>query len=144
MTNHDCELCIQPGGEILFQAPLWRVVMADDAAYPGFCRVIWNAHVKEMTDLAPVERSELMMTVCKVESIIREVMQPDKINLASLGNMVPHLHWHIIPRFANDVQFPAPIWAEPKRVTAPDILTARQALLPSLRDTIMQRLSQSL
>jgi diadenosine tetraphosphate (Ap4A) HIT family hydrolase len=42
-------------------------------------------------------------------------MQPDKINLASLGNVVPHLHWHVIPRFADDAHFPSPIWASPQR-----------------------------
>jgi diadenosine tetraphosphate (Ap4A) HIT family hydrolase len=42
-------------------------------------------------------------------------MRPDKINLASLGNMTPHLHWHVIPRHAGDRHFPRPIWAEPLR-----------------------------
>jgi diadenosine tetraphosphate (Ap4A) HIT family hydrolase len=37
-------------------------------------------------------------------------MAPDKINLASLGNVVPHLHWHVIPRFADDPHFPNPVW----------------------------------
>jgi diadenosine tetraphosphate (Ap4A) HIT family hydrolase len=43
-------------------------------------------------------------------------LQPDKINLASLGNMVPHLHWHVVPRWRDDSHFPAPIWAAAKRV----------------------------
>ena len=142
MSNNDhCELCAQPGGEVLFQNAKLRVVLVDDRAYPGFCRVIWNAHVKEMTDLAPAERSELMMTVCKIESAAREVMQPEKINLASLGNVVPHLHWHIIPRFNDDPQFPAPIWAEPKRVTHPSVLEARQTMLPQLRAAIVLQLN---
>jgi len=137
----NCELCEQEGGEVLVRHANWRVVLVEDAAYPGFCRVIWNAHMREMTDLVPAERSELMMTVCKVESIIREVMQPDKINLASLGNVVPHLHWHVIPRYVDDPQFPAPIWAETKRISDPGMLAARLALLPSLRETLVRRLS---
>ena len=140
MQIDGCELCHQPGGEILFRSAHWRVVLADDGAYPGFCRVIWNDHVKEMTDLVPAERSELMMTVCKVEAIIRDIMQPDKINLASLGNVVPHLHWHIIPRFADDAQFPAPVWAQAQRATPPETLAARRALLPVLRAEIARRL----
>src|SRR5660397_39569 len=99
MTN--CELCKQDGGELLFRCDKWRIVLVDDPLYPGFCRVIWNEHVREMTDLVPTDRAELMRTVCKVEAIVREVMQPEKINLASLGNVVPHLHWHIIPRYAD-------------------------------------------
>jgi diadenosine tetraphosphate (Ap4A) HIT family hydrolase len=43
------------------------------------------------------------------------VMHPDKINLASLGNMTPHLHWHVIPRFKQDKHFPQPIWGVPQR-----------------------------
>ena len=105
-----CPLCDAPGGAVLWQDDFCRVVQADEPNYPGFLRVIVNAHVKEMTDLAPAERSRLMQTVCKVEDVVRMVMQPDKINLASLGNVVPHLHWHVIPRFADDPHFPNPVW----------------------------------
>ena len=105
-----CELCDQDGGLIIFKNDFLRVVLVDDADYPGFCRVICNAHIREMTDLAIPQRSTIMMTVCKVEQALREVLQPDKINLASLGNMTPHLHWHIIPRFRQDKHFPHPIW----------------------------------
>jgi len=138
MTNEPCELCKQSGAEILFRGDKWRIVLIDDIRHPGFCRVIWNAHAKEMTDLSLADRADLMSAIWQVEAAIREVMQPDKINLASLGNMVPHLHWHIIPRYADDAQFPAPVWAEPKRVTAPDVMAARRALLPALRAAILK------
>ena len=102
-----------------------RVILVEDADYPGFCRVIWNDHIKEMTDLPVQMRAELMNTVFAVESAVREVMQPEKINLASLGNMTPHLHWHVIPRHIDDKNFPNPIWAAPLRTTrisnTPDI-----------------------
>ena len=110
-----CELCDQPGGEILWQNDLCRAIWVNDAHYPGFCRVILNRHVKEMTDLGESERAQLMHAVFAVEFAVREVIKPDKINLASLGNVVPHLHWHIIPRFADDRHFPNPIWGEVKR-----------------------------
>lgn len=110
-----CELCDKPGGELLWQNDLGRVVLVDDPYYPGFCRVILNRHVKEMTDLTESERLQLMSMVFAVESTVRLVVQPDKINLASLGNVVPHLHWHIIPRFTNDLHFPNTIWGETKR-----------------------------
>lgn len=113
------------------------MILVDDPYYPGFCRVILSDHIKEMTDLPPQSRQRLMMTVMKVEDAIREVMNPDKINLASLGNMVPHLHWHVIPRFADDRHFPDAIWAVPKHDSAPvvaDELRGRllAALLPRL------------
>ena len=122
----------------MFRNEQLRIVLVDDAQYPGFCRVIWNAHVSEMTDLQPEERSVLMKTVCQVESALREVMRAEKINLASLGNMVPHLHWHLIPRFSDDAHFPNPVWAAAQRQTADDILAQRRALLPALRAAIVR------
>ena len=107
----ECELCAAKNEDVIVSTPQFRVIMVDDANYPGFCRVIWNSHVAEMTDLAIANRSTLMQAVCKVEEAIRAAMQPDKVNLASLGNMVPHLHWHVIPRYRDDAHFPQPIWA---------------------------------
>lgn len=126
-----CELCEQDGGEVIVKTAQLRVVLIDDANYPGFCRVIWNAHAKEMTDLVIADRSVLMQAVCKVEQAVREVMQPEKINLASLGNMVPHLHWHVIPRYQDDAHFPNPIWASSTRVS--EQLEQKRARLPQLR-----------
>ena len=83
-----------------------------------FVAVIWHNHVAEMTDLSPDERTEFMNAVYAVETAMREVLQPAKINLASLGNVVPHLHWHIIARFTEDACFPAPIWANAVRESA--------------------------
>jgi diadenosine tetraphosphate (Ap4A) HIT family hydrolase len=71
---------------------------------------VWNAHVKEMSDLAPTERDELMRAVFAVEAALIAALQPVKMNLASLGNVTPHLHWHVIPRLASDPAFPKPIW----------------------------------
>ncbi|HWW99271.1 HIT family protein [Collimonas sp.] len=141
MTVHtaDCELCSSDGGEILYRAEKFRVVLVDDAQYPGFCRVIWNEHVKEMTDLPVADRSTLMAAVCKVESVVRAVMQPEKINLASLGNMTPHLHWHVIPRYADDAHFPSPVWAEAQRQPSPATLAQRQALLGALRSAVSEQ-----
>jgi diadenosine tetraphosphate (Ap4A) HIT family hydrolase len=110
-----CELCLQDGGTLLYRDAVLRVVLVDDPDYPGFCRVIWNAHVKEMTDLNLAERTRLMQAVFATESAVREVCAPHKVNLASLGNAVPHLHWHVIPRHAEDAHFPNPVWGERRR-----------------------------
>ncbi|MDY7540308.1 HIT family protein [Undibacterium sp. RTI2.2] len=148
-TAPACELCDPQTGEVIFASQRWRVLLVDDANYPGFCRVVWNDHIKEMTDLPAAERHEVMDAVWHVEWAIREVMQPHKINLASFGNMVPHLHWHIIPRYTDDLHFPNPVWAQAK-VTADAqdesallTISARQALLPGLKVAIINRLSQN-
>lgn len=110
-----CELCDSEGGEVLWRDEGCRVILAQEPDYPGLCRIIWNRHVKEMSDLSEAEQARLMRVVLKVERAVRHALAPDKINLASLGNYVPHLHWHVIPRFENDRHFPAAIWSEPRR-----------------------------
>jgi diadenosine tetraphosphate (Ap4A) HIT family hydrolase len=103
---------------VLWQNDLCRVVRVDEPDYPGFIRVILKRHAREMTDLEPSEREALMAVVFAVEAAVRETMRPDKMNLASLGNMTPHVHWHVIPRFTNDRHFPSPVWAMPRRERA--------------------------
>jgi diadenosine tetraphosphate (Ap4A) HIT family hydrolase len=139
----DCELCEQAGGELAYQDEKLRVALVGDASYPGFCRVIWRSHSREMSDLSFAARNALMEAVWQVEMAVRDVMRPDKVNLASLGNMTPHLHWHVIPRYLDDAHFPSPVWAEPQRATPAAVLAARTALLPQLRAAIAARLAPS-
>jgi diadenosine tetraphosphate (Ap4A) HIT family hydrolase len=113
-----CELCTNDGGELLWRDASCRVVLVDEAGYPGYCRVIWQRHVAEMSDLDPGERSHLMRVVFEVEAGLRDWLRPHKVNLASLGNLVPHLHWHVIPRFRDDPHFPNPIWGARARQPA--------------------------
>jgi diadenosine tetraphosphate (Ap4A) HIT family hydrolase len=128
-----CPLCSPTAEDLVHRDERLRVILVDDPDYPGYARVIWNAHVAEMSDLAPADRQHLMRTVMIVESVLRQVLAPHKINLASLGNMVPHLHWHLIPRYANDAHFPQPIWAPRQREPDPRALAERRARLPALR-----------
>lgn len=130
----NCLLCTTEGGELIWQNDFARIILADEAGYPGLCRVILNAHRVEMSDLTPSERTQLMNIVWEVERIVRLCLKPHKINLASLGNMVPHVHWHIIPRWENDPHFPAPIWAETHRKP---IAMATAAQLAQLKQQLM-------
>ena len=141
ITATGCELCESPGGEVLHQGAQFRVVLVDDDNYPGFCRVIWRDHVKEVTDLSELDRMLLMDVLWQVERVVREVMQPEKINLASFGNVVPHLHWHVIPRYADDAHFPQPVWGQTQRVSDAVKLQARRELLDELRVKMLERLS---
>jgi len=139
----DCVLCSSLKNEkIIFQNEKWRIILVDDVLYPGFCRVIWQNHCAEMTDLSETDRQTCMQVVFLVEKAVRDVMQPDKVNLASLGNMVPHLHWHIIPRFMNDAHFPESIWGQKQREVDNATLIQRKALLQKLETTIQQRLQK--
>ena len=126
---------------MLWQNGLCRVVRADEPDYPGFLRVILQRHAREMTDLDESERAGLMAVVWTVEAVMREVMEPDKMNVASLGNMTPHVHWHVIPRFADDRHYPSPIWAAPRRERAPD--AGREARAQRLPAALLDRLGGS-
>jgi diadenosine tetraphosphate (Ap4A) HIT family hydrolase len=91
-------------------------------------------------DLPGPERRHLMSVVFAVEAALRSLYRPDKINLASFGNVVPHLHWHVIPRFRDDRHFPQPIFAAPQRPAAemprPDVSSI------ALHDAIVQALAE--
>jgi diadenosine tetraphosphate (Ap4A) HIT family hydrolase len=119
----DCQLCRGAGGETVAGSLRWRVVRVDDASFPAYYRVIWNAHVAEFSDLAPDERIECMEVVARIERVLRERLRPTKVNLASLGNAVPHLHWHIVARFDWDSHFPGATWAQALRAVEPAAVT---------------------
>jgi diadenosine tetraphosphate (Ap4A) HIT family hydrolase len=144
LTVASCELCNSAGGLVLWKDDFCRVVEVADADYPGFCRVVLERHVKEMSDLASAERTRLMNAVNETEAALRAVMRPDKINLASLGNATPHLHWHVIPRFRDDRHFPKPVWAAAERPPAEtrraDIAARRSDLAADLAAELNRRL----
>ncbi len=140
-----CPFCLSAGGEIVWQDGLCRVIRAggpEGEAFPGFCRVVWRDHVAEMTDLDPAGRRHAMNVVFAVESALRALVAPDKINLAALGNMVPHLHWHVIPRWRDDSHFPAPIWADVDPARKSAVAARRPApATPALHDAITAALA---
>jgi diadenosine tetraphosphate (Ap4A) HIT family hydrolase len=137
-AGHDgrapCPLCLPVDEDVLWRDDRCRVILVPDPDYSGYCRVIWHAHVAEMTDLSASDRAHIMDIVLTVERAQRETLQPTKINLASLGNQVPHLHWHVIARFVDDAHFPDAIWAQRRRNGRPgDRSAIRASLLDRLR-----------
>lgn len=134
MSN--CSLCDSVGGFWLLEKNGWRVVRAQEENYPAFYRVISNSHMAEWSELSPEARAAGMDLVVGVEEVLRAQLQPRKINLASLGNVVPHLHWHIIARFDWDSHYPDPVWAQTRRSAATEKLQALQAQLPALDTAI--------
>lgn len=128
------------GGALVFQAEEFRVIRADEAGFPAFYRVVWKAHVAEFSDLDEAERNLCMAAVTVVEQALRRHLQPTKINLAALGNLVPHLHWHVIARFDWDTHFPAPVWAAAKRPPDPVRQSELWAKLKAAEQAMQQQL----
>lgn len=142
MKRVDCELCKSDGGALILANEWLRVTLVDEPSYPGYVRVIWNDHVREMSELEDTDRRRLMDTVFAVESAQREVLAPIKVNLASLGNMTPHLHWHVIARFSDDLHFPQPVWGKPQRAADDVALQAREGAVERLRRVIAEKVSR--
>lgn len=147
MAGADCPLCAADGGALVWRGEKLRVIRADEEAqrgFPAFYRVVWNAHVAEFSDLASADRAHCMEAVAVVEQALREALpaglQPAKINLAALGNMVPHLHWHVIARYVWDSHFPAPVWAGAQRERQPEREAAVRGALPAAEALMRARL----
>lgn len=143
MTN--CVLCkdeLKPEeGQLIWRGDDCRVILVNDSDLPGFCRVIWNRHVSEMTDLTYGERDHIMNLVFSVEEAIRHVMHPDKVNVAALGNVVPHIHWHVIPRFRDDAFFPGSAWSKKTQDTPAAIMESRRIKAQELPAAIKTAIS---
>ncbi len=136
-----CPLCESDGGRLVFSGPLFRVVHVEEPGLPAFYRLIWNAHVAELTDLPLQARAECLEAVITVEEVLRQYLSPHKINLASLGNQVPHLHWHVIARFDWDSHFPDAVWAAARRVVEPSQLLQIRQMLPTLEEALIAKLT---
>lgn len=88
------------------------VVLNRDQFFPGYTFLFTKQHASELFHLDHIVRAGLMEEISKVAKALHTVYQPDKINYELLGNMVPHIHWHLVPRFTTDPLWPRPIWAE--------------------------------
>ncbi|MGE8320869.1 MAG: HIT family protein [Comamonas sp.] len=139
-----CPLCDADGGTLVWRGDQLRVIRADEEGergFPAFYRVVWNAHAAEFSELSAAGRTHCMDAVAVVEQTLRERLAPTKINLAALGNMVPHLHWHVIARFGWDSHFPSPVWAAAQRERDTARETEVRAALPAAEALMHERLA---
>jgi len=88
------------------------VVLNRDQFFPGYTLLFTKQHATELFHLDHAVRAGLMEEVSTVAKALHALFRPDKLNYELLGNMVPHIHWHLVPRFATDPLWPRPIWAE--------------------------------
>lgn len=103
--------------------------------YRGQCILILDLrHACRPDELAPEEWSGFCTDLHRAERAVHHVVQPDHMNVVSLGNVMPHLHWHIIPRYRTDPRWGQPIWPEvpPRRIAAAE----EGALLSALQQRL--------
>lgn len=89
------------------------VILNRDQFFPGYTLLFTKNHVTELFHLEKSVRAELTEEINSVAEALYRTFKPNKINYELLGNMVPHMHWHLIPRFSSDPLWPRPIWSEP-------------------------------
>lgn len=129
----DCDLCQNVGGRVLWRNGVLRIVRVEEPGYAGYLRVILHAHVGEMSDLPQGQQLEVFSAVMAAERVLRSLLRPAKINLASLGNMTPHVHWHVVARFGDDPHFPGSVWGPVQRdVHAPCLMPEDQQIRAAL------------
>jgi diadenosine tetraphosphate (Ap4A) HIT family hydrolase len=110
------------------------VTLADEQAYRGYCILLLKDHQDHLDHLPLDRQARLWEDVARVATVLRREFQPVRLNYACLGNLVTHVHWHVIPRHADDPEPQHPIWVRPlaeRQLGLPD--AERQALVVQLR-----------
>ncbi len=116
MSQESCPLCskwdLEPDLRIA-EFDVCYALLNRDQFFPGYTFVVSKKHVTELFHMDENARNMVMEEVTRIAKALDALFRPDKINYELLGNMVPHMHWHIIPRFRKDKLWPRPIWSEP-------------------------------
>jgi len=117
--------------------PESSVFLADEQTYRGYCLVFMADHAEQL-DEVPIDRQvRLWEDVARLAAALRAELAPTRINFASLGNFLAHVHWHVIPRYGDDPEPLHPIWVRP--------LAERRLALPAPeRDALIGRLRRRL
>jgi diadenosine tetraphosphate (Ap4A) HIT family hydrolase len=110
---------------------LCDLLLMDDARFPWLILVPRIAGARELIDLDEGDQRTLLGEVCRVGRALEEIVRPDKLNIAALGNAVPQLHVHIIARFTTDAAWPQPVWGRGERIAYPE--AQRLARIEALR-----------
>ena len=98
--------------KILGRLPLCHLLLMNDCSFPWFILVPARLEVREIYQLDPADRRQLLDESCELSEFLMETYAGDKLNVAALGNQVPQLHLHHIVRYATDTAWPAPIWGK--------------------------------
>jgi diadenosine tetraphosphate (Ap4A) HIT family hydrolase len=117
MTATPCPLCVKvqtldrlPPEEVVWNFPTSVALLGGHQFYRGYCVLVSRTHATELSDLDGEELPSFLAEMCLLAEAIQAGFAPRKMNYELLGNQVPHLHWHLFPRHANDPEPLAPVW----------------------------------
>lgn len=89
---------------------LCQVRLHHNGAFPWILLIPRQENLSEIIDLSPPDQLVLMQEIAVSSEIMRDLFRPKKLNVASLGNIVPQLHVHIVARYETDEAWPGPVW----------------------------------
>jgi len=118
MTDPSCKACAgtwPQADHFITDLGLSKAYLHDDQFFRGWTVIVLQRHATELFHLSPDERAQLMEEVTAVAKALAQVYDAKKINYELLGNQLPHIHWHIIPRLANDPAPLEPVWRVPHK-----------------------------
>ena len=133
-----CPLCARlasldrpAGADVVWQASQGVAFLGPWQYYHGYCIFVSRRHATELSQLGDEERRTFLDEMCRLARAIEECFRPHKLNYELLGNQVPHLHWHLFPRYAEGPDALWPVWlaldrAERDEATRRRLETGRQ------------------
>jgi diadenosine tetraphosphate (Ap4A) HIT family hydrolase len=116
MSSPDCPFCRKladldaPPEEVVWRFPHSVAVLGPWQYYDGYCLLISRRHATELSGLNAEERRAYLVEMCLLARAVEDCYRPRKMNYELLGNQVPHLHWHLFPRYAHDTDALKPVW----------------------------------
>ena len=114
-----------------------HVVLADEQLYRGYCILFLRDHAEHLADLSLDRQQRVWDDVARVAAAVRKAVEPVRLNYACLGNFVTHVHWHVIPRHADDPEPMNPIWVRPLSERRPALPgSERERLVTELRHAL--------
>jgi diadenosine tetraphosphate (Ap4A) HIT family hydrolase len=126
--------------DFIAELPRSWLILGDAQFYRGYTVLLAKRHVNEIHLMPRGEAHELLDELLAVGKALNAVVHPHKLNYECLGNQEPHVHWHVLPRSADDPMRLAPVWLRPeseRKRALPD--DDRRALITSIR-TELKRL----
>ncbi len=114
----DCWICKslrEPANLIFFESGSSIGKLNPDQFFKGYSFVTLKHHKEELYQLTDSTRKHFLEDMSRVAAALARTLNPDKMNYELLGNGMPHLHWHLVPRYKTDSMWGRPIWTESKR-----------------------------
>jgi diadenosine tetraphosphate (Ap4A) HIT family hydrolase len=133
-----------PDDEIIWQFPHSVALLGTWQYYHGYSVLVSRRHATELSQLSAGERHDYLDEMCRLAAAIETAFRPHKLNYELLGNQVPHLHWHLFPRSADDPQRLHPVWLALDRAERDAAEKQRLQTGPTDRRTTTAALRQAL